>query len=218
METRFFWRNRVTKLRCQRQKPALLRCFAIRRGLCRCSAIQRQEPVLHCIWWCLVNLCLTHVTAAGNSRVSAGYYEFYYICLQWYFRTNEHIANAVKTLVTYWIISYYMGLILFFNMLTPIKKQGDEHIYILLQISVINWISVRYVDILRFVWMLIGSENRDFTLTRLCVDPVWEQKKSLRTKKKFENKKTERLNFSRSVSCGWWESNSHRPTPTTPSK
>ena len=43
-------------------------------------------------------------------------------------------------------------------MLTPIKKQGDEHIYILLQISIINWISVRYVDILRLVWMLIGSE------------------------------------------------------------
>ena len=43
-------------------------------------------------------------------------------------------------------------------MLTPIKKQGDEHIYILLQIGVINWISVRYVNILRFVWMLIGSE------------------------------------------------------------
>lgn len=51
-------------------------------------------------------------------------------------------------------------------MLTPIKKQGDEHIYILLQINIINWISVRYVDILRFVWMLIGSENRDYTLTR----------------------------------------------------
>jgi len=44
------------------------------------------------------------------------------------------------------------------NMLTPIKKQGDEHVYILLQISIIDWISVRYVDILRFVWMLIGSE------------------------------------------------------------
>ena len=43
-------------------------------------------------------------------------------------------------------------------MLTPIKKQGDEHIYILLQIGIINWISVSYVDILRFVWMLIGSE------------------------------------------------------------
>ena len=43
-------------------------------------------------------------------------------------------------------------------MLTPIKKQGDEHIYILLLIGIINWISVRYVDILRFVWMLIGSE------------------------------------------------------------
>ena len=43
-------------------------------------------------------------------------------------------------------------------MLTPIKKQGDEHIYILLQIDIINWISVCYVDILRFVWMLIGSE------------------------------------------------------------
>ena len=43
-------------------------------------------------------------------------------------------------------------------MLTPIIKQGDEHIYILLEIGIINWISVRYVDILRFVWMLIGSE------------------------------------------------------------
>ena len=38
------------------------------------------------------------------------------------------------------------------------KKNGDEHIYILLQIGIINWISVRYADILRFVWMLIGSE------------------------------------------------------------
>ena len=69
-------------------------------------------------------------------------------------------------------------------MLTPVKKQGDEHIYILLQISIINWISVSYVSILRSVWMLIGSEIRDFTMT-------------------IENKKTERLNFSRSVSCGW---------------
>ena len=43
-------------------------------------------------------------------------------------------------------------------MLTPIKKHGDEHIYILLQISIIDWISVCYVDILRFVRMLIGSE------------------------------------------------------------
>ena len=43
-------------------------------------------------------------------------------------------------------------------MLTPIKKQGDEHIYILHQISIINWISVCYVDILRFFRMLIGSE------------------------------------------------------------
>ena len=43
-------------------------------------------------------------------------------------------------------------------MLTPIKKQGDEHIYILLQISIIDWVSVRYVDILRFFRMLIGSE------------------------------------------------------------
>ncbi len=43
-------------------------------------------------------------------------------------------------------------------MLTPIKKHGNEHIYILLIISIINWISVRYADILRLVWMLIGSE------------------------------------------------------------
>ena len=32
METRFFRRNRVTKSRRQRQKPAPLRCFAIRLG------------------------------------------------------------------------------------------------------------------------------------------------------------------------------------------
>ena len=139
-------------------------------------------------------------------------------------------------------------------MLTPIKKQGDEHIYILLQISIINWVSVRYVDILRFVWMLIGSEivslnyaasgksplcsgasqfaagyaaaqlssdkrlsctasddalsilrahykmqiNRDFTLSRFYVDP--KERDFTMT---IENKKTERLNFSRSVSCGW---------------
>ena len=43
-------------------------------------------------------------------------------------------------------------------MLTLIKKQGDEHSYTLLQIGVINWISVRYVGVLRLVWMLIGSE------------------------------------------------------------
>lgn len=38
---------------------------------------------------------------AGNARVSAGYYDLYYICLRWYFRTNEHVAKAIKTLVTY---------------------------------------------------------------------------------------------------------------------
>ena len=43
-------------------------------------------------------------------------------------------------------------------MLTPIKKQGDEHVYILLPISIIDWISVCYVDIPRFFRMLIGSE------------------------------------------------------------
>ena len=43
-------------------------------------------------------------------------------------------------------------------MLTPIKKQGDEHIYILLQFDIIDWIPVCYVDIRRFVWMLISSE------------------------------------------------------------
>ena len=43
-------------------------------------------------------------------------------------------------------------------MLTPIKKQGDEHIYILLQIGIIDWVSVCYMGNYRFVWMLIGSE------------------------------------------------------------
>ena len=51
-----------------------------------------------------------------------------------------------------------MDLSLFLNVLTPIKKQGDEHIYILLQIGIIDWMSGCYMDIYRFVWMLIGSE------------------------------------------------------------
>ena len=51
-----------------------------------------------------------------------------------------------------------MDLNLFLNMLTPIKKQGDEHICILLQFDIIDWISVCYVDIHRLVWMLISSE------------------------------------------------------------
>ena len=46
-------------------------------------------------------IILTETAMSGNSRVSAGYYEFYYICLRWYFRTNEHIAKAIKVLVTY---------------------------------------------------------------------------------------------------------------------
>ena len=44
-------------------------------------------------------------------------------------------------------------------MLTPIKKQGDEHIYILFQIGIIDWVSVCYMCTYRFVWMLIGSES-----------------------------------------------------------
>ena len=43
-------------------------------------------------------------------------------------------------------------------MLTPIKKQGDEHIYILLEIGIINWMSGCYMGVYRFVRMLIGSE------------------------------------------------------------
>ena len=51
-----------------------------------------------------------------------------------------------------------MDFNLFLNMLTPIKKQGDEHIYILLQISIIDWVSVCYMGTYRFIRMLIGSE------------------------------------------------------------
>ena len=43
-------------------------------------------------------------------------------------------------------------------MLTPIKKQGDEHIYILLKIGIIDWMSGCYMGVYRFVRMLIGSE------------------------------------------------------------
>ena len=43
-------------------------------------------------------------------------------------------------------------------MLTPIKKQGDEHIYILLKIGIIDWMSSCYMGVYRFVRMLIGSE------------------------------------------------------------
>ena len=38
------------------------------------------------------------------------------------------------------------------------KKKGDEHIYIPPQISIVDWLSVRYMDIPRFFRMLIGSE------------------------------------------------------------
>ena len=44
---------------------------------------------------------LTETVMSVNSRVSAGYYDLHYICLRWYFRTNEHIAKAIKVLVTY---------------------------------------------------------------------------------------------------------------------
>ena len=137
-------------------------------------------------------------------------------------------------------------------MLTPIIKQGDEHIYILLEIGIINWISVRYVDILRFVWMLIGSEIMSLNYAasgkgplcsgasqfaagyaaaqlssdkRLSCTASDDALSILRAHYKMQinllftlthvdtkerdftltivNKKTERLNFSRSVSCGW---------------
>ena len=55
-------------------------------------------------------------------------------------------------------------------MLTPIKKQGDEHIYIPLKIGIIDWMSGCYMGVYKFVRMLIGSEiNRDFTLS-----PIFE--------------------------------------------
>ena len=57
-------------------------------------------------------------------------------------------------------------------MLTPIKKQGDEHIYILLQFDIIDWMSVRYVDIRRFVWMLISSEITGNYLWRSSLNPA----------------------------------------------
>ena len=43
-------------------------------------------------------------------------------------------------------------------MLTPIKKQVDEHIYTLLQNNITDWISVSYVGVRRLVWLLISSE------------------------------------------------------------
>ena len=51
-----------------------------------------------------------------------------------------------------------MDLNLFINMLTPIKKQGDEHIYNLLQFDIIDWMTVCYADIHWSVRMLISSE------------------------------------------------------------
>ena len=43
-------------------------------------------------------------------------------------------------------------------MLTPIKKQGDEHISILPQTYIINCISIYYIVTRRLLRMLIGSE------------------------------------------------------------
>ena len=61
-------------------------------------------------------------------------------------------------------------------MLTPIKKQGDEHIYILLKIGIIDCMSGCYMSVYRFIRMLIGSEiNRDFTLTPdFTLSPIFE--------------------------------------------
>ena len=57
-------------------------------------------------------------------------------------------------------------------MLTPIKKQGDEHIYILLQFDIIDWMSASYVDIRGFVWMLISSEITGIYLWRSYLNPA----------------------------------------------
>ena len=57
-------------------------------------------------------------------------------------------------------------------MLTPIKKQGDEHICILLQFDIIDWMSVCYVEIRRFVWMLISSEITGNYLWRSYLNPA----------------------------------------------
>ena len=65
-----------------------------------------------------------------------------------------------------------MDLNLFINMLTPIKKQGDEHIYILLQFDIIDWMTVSYVDIRRLVWMLISSEITGSHLWRISLNPA----------------------------------------------
>ena len=93
-------------------------------------------------------------------------------------------------------------------MLTPIKIQGDEHIYISLKIGIIDWISVRYVDILRFVRMLIGSEiNRDFTLTPdFTLSPIFETVVSC-----DKNKKNTAADVLR---CFWWEQRESNPRPS----
>ena len=65
-----------------------------------------------------------------------------------------------------------MDLNLFINMLTPIKKQGDEHIYILLQFDIIDWMPVRYLGIHWFVWMLISSEITGNCLWRSSLNPA----------------------------------------------
>ena len=65
-----------------------------------------------------------------------------------------------------------MDLNLFLNMLTPIKKQGDEHIYILLQFDIIDWLLVCYVGIRRFVCMLISSEITGNYLWQSSLNPA----------------------------------------------
>ena len=87
-------------------------------------------------------------------------------------------------------------------MLTPIKKQGDEHIYILLKIGIIDWMSGCYMGTCMFVWMLIGSEiNRDFTLT-----PIFETVVSC-----DKNKKNTAADVLR---CFWWEQRESNPRPS----
>ena len=106
-------------------------------------------------------------------QVSAGYYEFYYICLRWYFRTNEHIAKAAKKLVTYWIINYYMSLSLFLNVLTSIKKiWWWAHLHSALNRH--NWLDVR----LLYWYLQVRLDAHWFRnhLWRCLFYPLWSSR------------------------------------------
>ena len=69
-------------------------------------------------------------------------------------------------------------------MLTPIKKQGDEHIYILLEIGIIDWMSGCYMGVLQVCQDAHWFRNHQ----RFYVDPGFYVDPNLRNCRQLRQK------------------------------